>query len=113
VPEILTEDIRFRGSLGQEKNGHDQFCDYVRFIQNAFPDFHNRINDIVCDGERCFCRLTYTGTHKGEIFGIPATDRKIEYSGAALFDFRDSKISTVWVLGDVFGLLQQLGDCVT
>jgi hypothetical protein len=41
IPELLTEDFVFRGSLGQEKRGHAEFAEYVDFIHNAFPDFHN------------------------------------------------------------------------
>ena len=78
------------------------------FIQRAFPDFHNHIEDIISEGDRSFARLTYTGTHQGEVFGIAATGKRIEYSGAALFSFRGDRIASVWVLGDIHGLLQQL-----
>ena len=29
IPVLLTEDIQFRGSLGQSKNGHDEFGEYT------------------------------------------------------------------------------------
>ena len=47
-------------------------------------------------------------THWGTILGIEATGKRIEYMGAAVFTIRDGKISNVWVLGDVHGLIQQL-----
>jgi predicted ester cyclase len=62
----------------------------------------------VSEGERSCARLTYRGTHRGELLGIPATGRQVEYAGAARFRFRDGRIAAVWVLGDLFGLLQQL-----
>jgi hypothetical protein len=40
-PDILTEDLRFRGSLGQSKSGHAEFGEYVDFIKRAFPNFSN------------------------------------------------------------------------
>lgn len=107
-PELLARDFRFRGSLGQEMRGHEEFGRYVDFIQQAFPDFHNRVEEIVSEGDRSFARLTYTGTHQGELFGVAPTGKRIEYSGAALFSFRDERITSVWVLGDVHGLLRQL-----
>lgn len=108
IPVLLTEDIRFRGSLGQCKIGHEQFGEYVDFVRAAFPDFTNRIEEIVSERDRSFARLTFSGTHKGEWFGIVPTGRRVEYSGSALFRFRDGRIAEVWVLGDVYGLLQQL-----
>ncbi len=107
--DLLTDDLHFRGSLGQEKNGHVEFGEYVDLIQRAFPDFHNHIDEIVSEGDRSFARLTYTGTHQGEVFGISPTQKRIEYAGAALFSIREERIASVWVLGDVYGLLQQLG----
>jgi predicted ester cyclase len=53
-------------------------------------------------------RLKYTGTHLGPIFGIRSTGKRISYSGAAFYRFRDNKIVQGWVLGDVLSLLQQL-----
>ena len=80
----------------------------MRFVRDAFPDFHNELEEMVEEGERVFARLRYTGTHRGELFGIPATGRRIAYMGAALFRFRGSRIWSVWVLGDVDGLKRQL-----
>ena len=108
IPILLAEDLEFRGSLGQAKRGHREFAEYVDFVRAAFPDFTNTVEELVSQGDRSFARLTYRGTHRGELFGIPGTGRWVEYAGAALFRFRSGRIAAVWVLGDVFGLLQQL-----
>jgi steroid delta-isomerase-like uncharacterized protein len=108
IPALLTEDIRFRGSLGPSKVGHEQFGEYVDFVRAAFPDFTNHIEEIVSEGDRAFARLTYRGTHQGELFEVAPTGRQVEYAGAALFHFRDGRIAEVWVLGDLYGLLKQL-----
>ena len=108
--ELLEPDITFRGSLGQEKRGYNGLAEYVGFIQSAFPDFHNQVLDVVADEDRVFARLSYSGTHEGEVFGIRATGKRFKYSEAALFTFRGSRISDVWVLGDIHGLIQQLRD---
>jgi steroid delta-isomerase-like uncharacterized protein len=112
-PELLTEDFRFRGSLGQETSGYDEFGAYVDLVRGAFPDFTNHVEDVVSEGDRAFARLTYRGTHRGELFGIAPTGRRVEYAGAALFRFRDGRIAEAWVLGDVHGLLRQLANSPT
>lgn len=108
IPEIAHPDIRFRGSLGQEKRGYQGLSDYVEFIRTAFPDFHNRIVETITEGNKIFARLVYSGTHRGEVFGIPGTGRRFEYAGAAVFTVREDRIAEVWVLGDIHGLLLQL-----
>lgn len=106
--EILHPGIRFRGSLGQEKTGFDEFGDYVDFIEAFAPDFHNEVILTITENDRTFARLSYTGTHRGEVFGIPPTGRHFEYAGAAVFSFADGLIHEVWVLGDIYGLIRRL-----
>ena len=107
--QILTEDIEFRGSIGLTRTGHDGFIEYMNIIRAAFPDFHNAIEAIVAEGEHAAARLTYTGTHQGELLGIAATDEKVSYAGAAFFTFRDGRISEIWGLGDALSLMRQIG----
>lgn len=108
IPELLTSDISFHGSLGEQKTGHAGFAEYMDKIRAAFPDFTNHVEEVISDGNRAFARLTYRGTHSGELFGIAPTNRRVEYSGAAVFHFREGRISDVWVLGDLHSLLEQL-----
>ena len=105
---ILTPDIDFRGSIGLQVNGHDGFLDYTQTIRDAFPDFHNHIEEIIASDDRAVARLTYSGTHHGELLGRPATGRRIEYAGVAIFTMEGECISKVWVLGDLWGLMRQL-----
>ena len=107
-PEILDPDIRFRGSLGQEKVGYTEFAEYVDFVEAFSPNFHNTVLATITEGDQTFARLSYTGTHRGEVFAIKPTGRTFEYAGAAVFSFNDDRITEVWVLGDIYGLLQQL-----
>ena len=106
--EILDENISFRGSLGQEKKGYEGLSDYIDLIRTSFPDFHNEIELIITEGNQSFAKLKYTGTHQGKLFGIEPTNRQITYYGSAVFTFKNRKITDVWVLGDVYGLIQQL-----
>ncbi len=96
---ILDPAIELRGSIGQAYRGFSGVAAYMRFVRNVFPDFHNGVEEVVEEGDRVFARLRYTGTHRGELFGISATGRRIEYMGAALFRFRGGRIWRVWVLG--------------
>jgi steroid delta-isomerase-like uncharacterized protein len=107
--QILAPNIRFRGSLGTEVRGIEEFQAYMRSVQAAFPDFHNRIEELIVEGNRAAARLTYEGTHRGEIFGAAATEKRITYAGAAFFGFSEGRIAEGWVLGDLYALQKQLG----
>lgn len=66
-----------------EVRGRLAFCEYMRRVRNAFPDFNNKIEQLVAEGDRVVARLQYTGTHRGEIFGVRPSGKAISYAGAA------------------------------
>lgn len=106
--ELIAERIAFRGSLGQTVQGRESFKAYVREVRRAFPDFHNQVEELVAEGDRVVARLTYTGTHAGELFGIAPTGRRVSYAGVAVFRIASGQIAEGWVLGDLYGLIRQL-----
>ena len=110
--ELIAEDISFRGSLGVEVRGREGFKGYMRAVYAAFPDFHNRIEELIAEGDKVAVRLTYTGTHRGELFGIRPTGRQVSYAGMAIFRIVEGRIVEGWVLGDVHGLVRQLSDSI-
>jgi steroid delta-isomerase-like uncharacterized protein len=109
--ELLSADVRFRGSLGTECVGRAQFGRYVESVRAAFPDWHNRIDEMVSAGDRVVARLTWTGTHRGPLNGVEATGAAVEYPGAAFFVIADRVIHDAWVVGDTQKLWQALGVC--
>src|SRR5512144_3253847 len=48
----------------------------------AFPDFRLERLALVIDGDRHADRWVMTGTHQGELFGIPPTGRAVRLEGA-------------------------------
>jgi len=108
LEELISPDIVFRGSIGSTVNGIQEFKQYVIKIRAAFPDFHNHVEELIGEGEKVVARLTYTGTHRGELFGFPGTGRGITYQGIAIFQFREGKIISGYVLGDTESLKRQI-----
>lgn len=107
--EILHPDFRFRGSLGPEHHGRDGFISYMRSIHAALGDYTCIIDDLVVTGDRAAARMTFTGVHRGEFFGVAATGRQITWAGAAFFTCGNGRLTQLWVLGDIDAVKQQLG----
>jgi predicted ester cyclase len=109
VDELISPTVKFHGSVGVSVEGLDGFRDYMRFIRSAFPDFHNTLEEMVIENDRVAARLTYTGTHRGPIFGVAPTAKAVTYDGLALFRIGGGKVVEGYVLGNVVRLLSQLG----
>ena len=110
IPVLLTDDVTVRGVLGRHAAGHTAFADYLALVRGAFPDFEQTIEAVEVDavGGSAFVRLRCRGTHRGALFGLPATGRRITCEGAARFETRDGRIADIWILGDLHSLVRQL-----
>ena len=108
IPSILSSDFEFRGSIGLTKHGHDGFQEYVLYIHGALENYHCEIEEIVIESNKAFAKMLFSGIHKGDFMGYPATNKQVSWSAAALFNFTDGKVSSLWVLGDLSNLDQQL-----
>jgi len=106
--ELLDPDIRFRGSLGIEANGLEGFKDYAAMLTKAFPALYHAVEITVFENDKAAAYVTYTGKHEGEIFGYKPSGNRISFSGASFFHFRNGKIASINVLGDLNALHAQL-----
>jgi predicted ester cyclase len=109
IPTLLCADFVFRGSLGQARTGHNGFASYVDSVHAALADYRCDILDLVIEEPKAFARMRFSGIHRGELFGFQPTGKPVEWAGAALFTFSGDRVADLWVLGDVHGLLQLLG----
>lgn len=87
--EIVSSGIRFRGSLGTTVTGREGFTSYVEAVHAAFPDWHNRIDEILASGDRVVTRMTWSGTHRGRLGEIEPTGVHVKYCGAAFFQLAE------------------------
>ncbi len=104
IAKVLDVDFTFRGSLGDEKKGHDGFADYVDMVHEALADYRCVIDDLVIEPPKAFARMTFMGRHVGEFRGYAPTGKDVKWVGAALFTFEGEKIRDAWILGDLHGL---------
>lgn len=108
IPELVHENVTFKGSLGHNQHGCHSLSVYMDFIHQALGDYHSRILDMVAEGDKVYARMRYSGIHLGELFGYAPTEARIEWEGVAVFTFSEGKISDIWVLGDVNGVMKQI-----
>jgi steroid delta-isomerase-like uncharacterized protein len=108
IPDLLTEDFLFRGSLGLMQRGHIGFANFMDQIRAAIGEYRCEIVEMAEEEDRVFARILYSGIHRGDLFGYAATHGRIKWDGVAIFRFRDSKIAELWVLWDVNDVMKQL-----
>ena len=75
----------------------------------GFPDLHWTIEDTVAEKEKVVVCWTFSGTHKGDYMGVPATNKKVSFDGMTIHHMADGKIMDSHSTWDALDLMQQLG----
>jgi predicted ester cyclase len=63
----------------------------------------------MADGNLEAARVALTGTHKGELMGVAATDKTVEIASIDIIRVEGGKVAEHWGITDTTGLVQQLG----
>ena len=106
--ELFTEDHLMHDPQVPAGTGPQGMVDVVSTYQKGV-DGHWGIEDLFSAGDRVIVRWTGSGTHVGEVNGIPATGKKIAVDAITIHQLRGGKIAETWEVWDTLGFLQQLG----
>lgn len=83
VAAVFAHDaVRRESGREDEVRGRAAIRAHAAAMLAAFPDFRLERLVLVIDGERHADRWVMTGTHTGELFGIPPTGRPVRLEGA-------------------------------
>jgi len=107
--ELHAADIVIHGGAGEEIYGLKNFKQFCMEWFSAFPDLHFTIDDMVVEGDRVAVRSKWTGTHIGELEGIPPTNKKVTVWEIEIDRIAGGKIAEIWTRYDTQGVMQQLG----
>jgi predicted ester cyclase len=108
VPQIFHPEFTFRGSLGPQLVGYQQFIGYVEFVTAALGQYTSDILAIGEEGNQVFGKLRFHGYHRRELFGVKPTGRHVWWYGTPIFTFHGDRVRDLWVLGDIHGLIARL-----
>lgn len=92
-----------------KSKGIQTLKDQIEFYHTAFPDLKIKIKEIFGDGEKVAVYATYSGTNKGEMMGMPATNKKTSIDGIEIVKFENEKMSEHWGIYDNLEMYKQLG----
>lgn len=81
----------------------------VAAFRTAFDQVQVTLDDVLVEGDRVALRYRYGGRHCGDLFGIPATDRRFDMAGILIARVAQGKVAEYWRQEDMLGLQQQLG----
>ena len=83
--------------------------DFFAGFWEAIPDARIDVGDAFADGDQVAVRLTISGTHEGELMGVPASHRPISFDAMTIIRVEDGRLAERWNVADFLSMLQQIG----
>lgn len=108
IDEIISENyVVHIGNI--DVKGITNYKNYISSYRIAFPDIYFNIDDIIVHDDKVVERYSATGTHNGNLLGIPPTYKKAKISGIDIVRIKNGKMVERWGQADLLGLIKQLG----
>jgi steroid delta-isomerase-like uncharacterized protein len=90
--------------------GRQAIEDAYRAFFTSFPDAMSTVNAIVIDPPRIAMFTTVHATHTNDFFGLPGTNRRIEFKNSRLFEMDENGlVKHERRIYDFTGVLVQIG----
>jgi len=107
--ELVAEDFVEQNPLPGQGPGRAGLRDVLAGMFTGFPDLRWEVQETVVEADRVASVSSWTGTHRGEFLGIPATGRSVKVEAWTLDRFQDGRLTESRIIMDVIGLLTRLG----
>ncbi|NIH77771.1 ester cyclase [Amycolatopsis viridis] len=104
-PGFVSHDPPFPGA----PEGPEGMRQAAVLFRRALPDWHSDVEQLVAEGDLVVEVFTASGTHRGELMGVPGTGRTITLRGVNVFRVAGDRIAERWGVLDQLALLAQLG----
>ena len=75
-------------------------------LNAALTDNKTVIEDMVAEDDKVTSRFTARGTHTGELFGMPPTNRPLTVTGIEIYRLSGGQVAEYWAevnMSDLFG----------
>jgi steroid delta-isomerase-like uncharacterized protein len=107
--DYMTPDIKWHGGTLGTVEGRDNFAGLIGAIVAALPDLRNVEQDIIAERDIVAVRAVVEGTHEGDLLGIPASGRHVQWDAVDVYRVADGKIAEEWAADDLLAFVYGVG----
>jgi len=108
--DFFTADVAWHGGALGTVNGVDTVVPLLGGFIDALTDIDAAEQDVIASDDLVALRLVVSATHTGDLLGVPATDRRIQWDAVDIYRVTDDRrISEQWAFEDLAAILSQAG----
>jgi steroid delta-isomerase-like uncharacterized protein len=110
VASLFTDDCIYEDvTMNVVNRGKDQLKAFGAAFFAALPDFRIELTEFFTSGDRGSMEWVMSGTHRGDLPGIPATGEPVSLRGCTICELRGGKIRRNSDYWDMATFLKQIG----
>jgi steroid delta-isomerase-like uncharacterized protein len=110
IVSFYTDDIVYEDvALGQIKRGKEELRALDNYYFAAFPDVNFEVKSSFISGDWSASEWVMSGTHKGDMPGLPATGKRFSIRGTSVAELKEGKIKRISHYYNWMDFLQQIG----
>lgn len=109
LDQYLAPDLVDHNALPTQPAGLAGFRSWARSARGAFPDLSGTVEDVLSDGDKVAGRVTWRGSHLGDVMGMHATGRTVAFPAFHVVRFSRGLGAEWWGTADLLGVLIELG----
>ena len=107
--EFLAPEAKWHGGTLGTVEGRDNIVGLLQGFIGALPDFDAIEQEMVAQGNSVWVRFVINATHQGDLLGIPATGRKVQWTAVDVYHLSKGKIIEEWAADDLLAILHDIG----
>lgn len=107
--ELVRADLINRSAPAGSPAGPEGMLSFFnQVLRPAFPDLRVEIHDQIAEGDKVTTRKTIRGTHRGALFGIPATGRAVAIEVIDIVRLVEGRYAEHWGAHDLDSVVTSL-----
>ena len=106
---LMLDKCTFEGPASGELKGKPAIEAFYRAWLGAFPDMELDQRYLLQDGHRAVVVWTFSGTHQGDLFGVPGTGKRLSYDVLMAIRFEGTGIAGLRFFYDFAAALVKTG----
>ena len=109
VNEYFARDFKWHGGRVGDYEGAENYAVAMTSFFRGLPDAHAIKQDLIESGNTVAARFVVEATHKGELWGVKPTGRKIRRNAMMIYRIADGRVSEQWAAEDWTAILSEMG----
>jgi hypothetical protein len=109
LAEVVAEDVLTPNIVAGMPPGLEGAKAVHQTTLRGMPDYHTQIEELIAEGDKVVARVTITGTHTGDFWGLPPTGRRVNLGAIYIVRIAADRIVEHWGEEDGMKVYRQLG----